>query len=68
MNRLETMNKMKSIKMWYARNFQVINIELTKEWNLKWYRNVFGDEINQINCRSLWSDKNGRKYRVELLA
>ncbi|MBA3985003.1 MAG: hypothetical protein H0X63_00115 [Flavobacteriales bacterium] len=54
--------------MWYARNFQVINIELTKEWNLKWYRNVFGDEINQINCRSLWSDKNGRKYRVELLA
>ena len=58
---------MKSIKMWYARNFQVISNDLAEEWDLKWYRNVYGDEINHINCRSLWIDKKGHSYRVEHL-
>lgn len=53
--------------LWWIRTFKVISNQRAKEIGLKWYRNVFGDEINHLNCRSIWIDKKGRKYRVSHL-
>ena len=53
--------------LWWIRTFKVISNQRAKELGLKWYRNVYGDEINHINCRSLWIDKKGRSYRVSHL-
>jgi hypothetical protein len=55
---------MKGIKMWYARCFKVISREQAIEWRLTYQRGIFGDEINYLNCRSIWTDKKGRIYRV----
>lgn len=51
--------------MWLARNFQVISFKQAKEWQLDFVKNIFGDGINHLNCRSIWKDKKGREYRVE---
>ena len=53
--------------MWYARWFKVITNEQAKGWGLIHVRNVYGDEINKVNCRSIWKDIKGRIYRVENL-
>lgn len=53
--------------LWWIRTFKVISNRRAKEIGLKWYRNVFGDEINHFNCRSIWIDKKGRRYRVSHL-
>jgi hypothetical protein len=53
--------------LWWIRTFKVISNQRAKELGLEWYRNVYGDEINNINCRSIWLDKRGRKYRVSHL-
>lgn len=53
--------------LFWIRNFKVISNKKAKEINLKWYRNVFGDEINHLNCRSIWIDRKGRRYRVKYL-
>lgn len=58
---------MEQIKMWYARWFKVITNQQAKEWKLTFVRNVYGDEINHINCRSIWKDLKGRCYRVKSL-
>lgn len=50
--------------LWRIRTFKVISSQRANELGLKWYRNVYGDEINHINCRSLWIDKKGRSYRI----
>lgn len=50
--------------LWWIRNFNVISNQRAKELGLEWYRNVYGDEVNRKNCRSLWVDKKGRMYRV----
>jgi len=54
------------IKKWYARNFEVIGLAKAYEWELVFVRNLYGDEINAINCRSLWADQYGRLYIVQL--
>ena len=54
---------MKFFSKFFA-NFQVISNEKAKELGLKHYRNVYGDEINQLNCRSIWIDEHGKEYRV----
>lgn len=54
--------------MWYARWFKVIEREQAIEWGLTYQRGVYGDEINHINCRSIWTDKLGRLYRVRTLS
>jgi len=58
---------MKRLKLLYYRLFKVITKEKAKELGLVFHRNVFGDEINHINCRSLWEDSYNRLYRVEEL-
>jgi hypothetical protein len=44
----------------------VISNEQAKEWDLTHLKNIYGDEVNYINCRSIWKDEKGRNYRVEL--
>ena len=51
----------------YRQLFVIIDIEEAKERGFEFYRNVFGDEINHINCRSLWVDHKARAWRVEQL-
>lgn len=58
---------MKRIKMWYSRWFKVIKREQAIEWGLTYQRSIYGDEINALNCRSIWTDKKGRLYRVQSL-
>jgi hypothetical protein len=55
------------IKKWWARNFSVITIKQANEWGLIHIRNIYGDSINSLNCRSIWKDSKGRKYRVREL-
>lgn len=55
------------IKLWYVRNYKVISMELASSLNLVCYRNIYGDEINRLNCRSIWVDKKGNEYRVSEL-
>lgn len=47
--------------------FISIDIEEAKKRGFTFYRNVYGDEINGIDCRSLWIDQKGRTWRVEQL-
>ena len=61
------MKKLKMIYVRLLRPFKIITLEQVLEYNLTFVRNVHGDEINHINCRSIWADKNGRTYRVESL-
>lgn len=58
---------MKSLKLWYYRNFKVISNDLAEELELTHLFNVYGSQINQWNCRSVWVDEKNRKYRVENL-
>jgi hypothetical protein len=57
----------KVLYLWYVRNFKVITIKKANELGLKWYCNIYGDEINKLNCRSIFIDKKGRNYRVKEL-
>ncbi len=58
---------MKRLKKWYARCFKVITKQQVEEWGLTHVRNVYGDEVNHINCRSIWMDLKGRTYRAAFL-
>ena len=49
------------------RPFYMFSNKEAEELGLKWQRNVFGDEINHLNCRSIWMDKKGNHYCVENL-
>lgn len=55
------------MKNWWLRNFRVISNKKAAELNLVLHRNIYGDEINRLNCRSIWEDKKGRAYRVRNL-
>ena len=58
----------KEIYLWWLRTFKVISNQKAKELELTHRRNVYGDEINKLNCRSIWTDYKRRQYRVEHLA
>lgn len=58
---------MKAIKMFYIRLFKVITNEKAIEYGLTHFQNIYGDGINYLNCRSIWKDSKGRKYRVSSL-
>lgn len=55
---------MKKIKLWWIRTFNVISTEQAIKMGLTWKRNVYGDEINLANCRSIWLDEKENSYRV----
>lgn len=58
---------MKNIKLWFKRKFGVFTYKDIKQLNLTFVCNIYGDYINIINCRSIWEDKKGRKYRCHSL-
>jgi hypothetical protein len=51
----------------YRQLFVSIDIEEAKERGFKFARNVYGDEINKLDCRSIWVEKKNRAWRVEQL-
>jgi len=53
--------------LWWIRTFKVISNQRAKELGLRHWRNVYGDEINHLNCRSIWFDDKSRQYRVSHL-
>jgi hypothetical protein len=55
------------IYLWWIRTFCIISNEKAKELGLTHLRNVYGDEINHLNCRSIWIDNKRREYRVHYL-
>ena len=56
---------MKQLKMWFARNFQVISLDTARTWYLTWIRNIYGDEVNRLGYESIFEDDKGRIYRVD---
>ena len=56
------------MKEWFIRTFCVISKAQAEERNLSFVGNVYGDEINLLNCRSIWRDSKNRMYRVRELA
>ncbi len=57
----------KKIYLWWVRNFKVISNQQAEQLGLRHWRNVYGDEINRLNCRSIWFDYKQREYRVSHL-
>lgn len=53
------------MKKWFKRTFSVITQKEAIKLDLGFCYNVHGENINQLNCRSIWSDKKGREYRVK---
>jgi len=58
---------MQEIINWFIRLFLVISEDTARKKGLTHLRNIYGDEINMINCRSLWVDDFYRQYRVREL-
>lgn len=56
-----------SFSLWWIRTFKVISNQRAKELGLRHRCNVYGDEINKLNCRSIWLDSKRRQYRVSNL-
>jgi hypothetical protein len=56
-----------NLKMLYLSIFKVITKEQAINLGLSFSCNVYGDEINKINCRSIWEDRKGNAYRVSEL-
>jgi hypothetical protein len=56
------------IKMWYFRTFgKKVTMKEIMKWNLEFVENVHGDEVNRLDCRSIWVDPKGRSYRCNLM-
>lgn len=55
----------KEIKLWYYRNFIIIDFNKTIELNLQFCFNIYGDLINRLNCRSIYKDNKNRYYTVK---
>ena len=56
------------MREWYIRTFKVISKIEAEKRGLDFVGNVYGDEINRLNCRSIWRDSRMRRYRVTELA
>jgi hypothetical protein len=54
----------RNIRLYIAR-FQVLDVVKAIELDLKFSRNIHGDEINHTNARSWWTNTRGRMYRVQ---
>jgi hypothetical protein len=47
--------------------FIIIDINEAKKRKFTFVENIYGDQINRLNCRSIWIDKKGRSWRVKQL-
>jgi len=51
----------------YRQLFISIDAEEAQKRGFRFVTNIYGDRINQLNCRSLWIDHKNRTWRVEQL-
>ena len=51
----------------YKRWFGILTLQECFDLSLSHIENIYGDEINKLNCRSIWVDSKGKKYRCESL-
>jgi hypothetical protein len=58
---------MKKLRLWFKKEFGVLTMDECIKLGLEFCHNIYGDEINHINCRSIWRDKKGKSYRCESL-
>jgi hypothetical protein len=58
---------MKRLIFWFKRHFGILTLEECNSLNLRFSENIYGDEINHLNCRSIWRDEKGKSYRCESL-
>ena len=58
---------MKKIKFWFRSFKHIKTIKNAQEIGLEWQFNVYGDNINLWNCRSVWCDEFGFLYRCQEL-
>ncbi|MGK0446560.1 MAG: hypothetical protein ACJA2M_000329 [Polaribacter sp.] len=56
-----------SVRDKYRQLFISIDIEEARERGFSFIGNVWGDEINTLNCRSIWRDSKNRSWRVNQL-
>lgn len=56
------------MREWYIRKFKVISVKEAEDRELIFRGNVYGDDINILNCRSIWVNKRGQAYRVSELS
>ena len=54
---------MKRIRYWLRSFKKVKTVKDAESMGLHHIRNIFGDEINRMNCRSLWNDNYWNVYR-----
>ena len=55
------------VAFWFKKEFSVLTIEECQKLGLEHSHNIYGDEINHLNCRSIWRGKKGKSYRCESL-
>ena len=46
---------------------KVATVERAQKMGLTWIVNIYGDRINELDCRSLWVDKYNNPYRCDEL-
>lgn len=57
----------KRAKRYWISNYQIISKDQAERLDLEFVTNVYGDRINELNCRSIWKDKKGNPYRCKEL-
>ena len=58
---------MKRIISWLRAFKKVRTVQDAELLGLHFQRNIYGDEINHLDCRSLWNDCYGNVYKIEEL-
>jgi len=57
----------KRISYWFRSWKLIESVERAEKMGLKFHKNVYGDEINYVNCRSIWYDEYRNVYRCKTL-
>lgn len=57
----------RSLSLWYRKEFGVLTLDECRDLGLEFSYNVYGDNINQMNCRSVWRNAKGKSYKCHSL-
>lgn len=64
MKRILLLAKIFGRSFFYIRLFCVLDRKTALSLRLQFKCNIYGDDINRLNARSIWSDEDGYNYRV----
>ena len=53
---------MRKLKLFTYRWFRKLDTRTAMLLGLRFRENVYGDRINHLNCRSIWTDENNNIY------